>query len=355
MLMTMDALPPAANADYLTEALRKSGALADGRVCNVAVMGSFLKLRSRTRQLRLDYEGPAGDAPRSVILKMGYLDSEGHSTYANAHEIAFYRDVAPALPARLVPRCFEAVDATETSAWHLLLEDLTESHFIATEWPLPPTLAQCESIVQAWARFHAAWWDDARLGVSAGSWPDMDWEQSLRGFADQFARFNDRFVDVVPADRRELYQRLLARAPRLLARYRSRRNLTLIHGDAHWWNCFMPRHGGGDNVRLIDWEGWSIDIATTDIAYMMAMLWFPDRRRRIERPLLDSYHAALTAGGVRGYDRQALDDDYRLSVLLLILRPVGQAMNNIPPRVWWPNLERIFLAVDDLGCRELLG
>jgi hypothetical protein len=26
-----------------------------------------------------------------------------------------------------------------------------------------------------------------------------------------------------------------------------------------------------------------------------------------------------------------------------------------PPRVWWPNLERIMLAVDDLGCRELLA
>jgi hypothetical protein len=30
-------------------------------------------------------------------------------------------------------------------------------------------------------------------------------------------------------------------------------------------------------------------------------------------------------------------------------------MSNIPPVVWWNNLERIFLAVDDLDCRELLG
>ena len=29
-------------------------------------------------------------------------------------------------------------------------------------------------------------------------------------------------------------------------------------------------------------------------------------------------------------------------------------MNNIGPRVWWNNLERIMLAVDDLGCRDLL-
>ena len=56
-----------------------------------------------------------------------------------------------------------------------------------------------------------------------------------------------------------------------------------------------------------------------------------------------------------GYDRQALHDDYRLSALWLIMRPVGQAAINIGPGVWWNNLERIMLAVDDLGCRDLLA
>jgi thiamine kinase-like enzyme len=351
--MTTNSLPPAASAEHLTAALRKSGALGGGRVCNVVVTGSFPKLRSHTRRLRLEYEGAAGDAPDSIILKTGHLDSEARSSTTNAHEIAFYRDVAPALPARGVPRCFEVVEATETSAWHLLLEDLTDSHFIATEWPLPPTVAQCESIVQAWARFHAAWWDNSRLGVSVGKWSDAQgWEQPLQNLAAQVARFTDRFGELLSPERRDLYQRLLDRAPDLLARYSSHRNLTLIHGDAHWWNCFVPREGG--DVRLIDWEDWSIDTATDDLAYMMAMLWYPDRRRRIEQPLLDCYHAALQAQGVCGYDRKALDDDYRLSALWLITRPIWQAANNIGPGVWWNNLERIMLAVDDLGCRELL-
>ena len=53
-----------------------------------------------------------------------------------------------------------------------------------------------------------------------------------------------------------------------------------------------------------------------------------------------------------GYDRQALDDDYRLSVQITI--PVWQAAYNIPSGIWWHHLERIFLAIDDLGCRDLL-
>jgi thiamine kinase-like enzyme len=353
--MTTDPLPSAADAERLTEALRRSGIVGPARVSNVAAMSSLKKLRSHTLRLRLDYEGSAEDAPSSVILKMGHLDSAGRSSYANHREIAFYRDIAPALLDGLVPRCFECVEATDTSTWHLLLEDLTDSHFIATQWPLPPTLEQCESIVRAQARLHAAWWDNPRLGTSVASWRDADaFDRDLQSFAEQFTRFTDRFGEVMPPERRDLYRRLLDRAPRLLARYHSRRNLTIIHGDAHSWNCFLPRHGDGD-VRLIDWEGWSIDTATDDLAYMMAMLWYPDRRRRFERRLLDRYHAELLTHGVSGYDRQALADDYRLSALWLITRPVWQAANNIGPAVWWNNLERIMLAVDDLGCRDLLA
>jgi hypothetical protein len=74
----------------------------------------------------------------------------------------------------------------------------------------------------------------------------------------------------------------------------------------------------------------------------------------MERPLLDRYQAVLVAHRVRGYDRRALEDDYRLSVLWQITTPIYQAVNNIPPVIWWNNLERILLAVDDLGCLDLL-
>ena len=52
--------------------------------------------------------------------------------------------------------------------------------------------------------------------------------------------------------------------------------------------------------------------------------------------------------------RRALQEDYRLSVLWQILTPVWHHAARIPPVIWWNNLERIHMAVDDLGCRELL-
>src|SRR5262245_7221462 len=260
MLVVPEPPPRTTDPEYLTEALRRAGARNPARVVNVTVMSSLKKLRSHTLRLRLDYNGPAGDAPSSVILKMGHLDGAGRSSYANPREIAFYRDVAPAVPTGVAPHCFDVVEATDTSAWHRLLEDLADSHCIATAWPLPPTFSQCESIVRAQARFHAAWWDNPLLGLSARGWRDTDAvDRDLQSFAERLTGFTSQFSEAVPPERRDLYGRLLDQAPRLLARYHSHRNLTVIHGDAHPWNFFIPRHDAAEDVRLIDWENWSID------------------------------------------------------------------------------------------------
>jgi hypothetical protein len=87
---------------------------------------------------------------------------------------------------------------------------------------------------------------------------------------------------------------------------------------------------------------------------MIALHWYPDRRSRMEQVLLDCYHTALLESGVQDYDRAALSEDYRLAVLWQATTPISQAMSDIPPVIWWNNLERIFLAVDDLACQELL-
>jgi thiamine kinase-like enzyme len=347
-------LPVAGDARHISEALRRSNLPANTRVREVVVESSRPTILSRIMRLRLHYDGTTTGAPDTVILKTGLPERIDSGGRAGLQEVAFYRDVAEAIQPRLVPRCFEASHDAGTNDWHLLLEDLSDTHVIATVWPLPPTTEQCERIIDTLARFHAAWWDDPRLGVSIGTWRDE--AASHRLLADltaHFARFADRLGDSLPRERRTLYERLLDAVPRLFERYHTRRNVTLIHGDAHVWNIFLPRDGG-DDLRLFDWDGWRIGVAASDLAYMMALHWYPDRRRRLERTLLDRYHATLLAQGVRGYDRQALHDDYRWAVLWQMATPVFQAAFNIPPVIWWNHMERIMFAVDDLGCRELL-
>ncbi|HKD74002.1 MAG TPA: hypothetical protein VKB76_00850, partial [Ktedonobacterales bacterium] len=310
---------------------------------------------SRIVRLRLAYDGESGDAPASIILKTAHPERVAMGFEAGRHEVAFYRDVGTATPPGLLLRCFEAQEDAEAKSWHLLLEDLTETHMVATAWPLPPSLAQCERIVDVRARFHAAWWDEPRLGVSIGVRRDAGKvEQTMRDFSVHYARFADRLGDNLSSEQRALYERFQSSTAVLIARYEAQRNVTITHNDAHVWNCFMPRDGGSD-VRLFDWDAWRIGVAASDLAYMMAMHWYPERRRRMEQALLDRYHATLVEEGVRGYDRRSLDDDYRLAVLWQIATPVWHLAYDIPPVIWWNNLQRILLAVDDLGCREWLA
>jgi hypothetical protein len=352
--MTSDPLPAAAEPDRLTAALRGAGALGDGRVRDVAVASARNTILSRIVRLRVSYDGAAADAPHSLIFKTGLPERMNAQWSGGRQEVAFYQKIAATMPTRLTPRCFEAQWDAETNGWHLLLEDLTDTHQVATIWPIPPTVADSERIVVARARFHAAWWDDPRLGTSVGTWLDPD-DPQLATFAAEFTRFADRLGDRLSSERRKIYERLIAEGQRLNARYHTHRHMTILHSDAHVWNVFLPREPASDDVRFFDWDAWRVDVATDDLAYMMALHWYPSHRRRCERALLDRYHEALVAHGVTGYDRRALDDDYRLSVLWQIATPVWQAQHNIPPVVWWPHLERIFMAVDDLGCRDLLA
>ncbi|MGE0722789.1 MAG: aminoglycoside phosphotransferase [Alphaproteobacteria bacterium] len=346
------ALPPAAEAGHLTQALRRAGALGAGQVASVVAEASFATVLSHVFRLRLTFDGPAGGAPGSLILKAGLPDRPGGPWRGGLAEVAFYRDVAPAAPAGLVPRCFEAEADPEAGTWHVLLEDLTDSHAVATRWPLPPTEAQCAAIVEARARFHAAWWNDPRLGASLGTSPALD-APPVRDFADRYARFQAEMGDRLSPRQRDLFERFLDALPRLAERHRGAGRLTILHGDSHVWNCFLPRDGS-DDVRLFDWDAWRIGIGTDDLAYMMALHWYPPQRQAFERPMLDRYHAALAAAGVRGLDRDTVGRDYRMSVLWQIATPVTQHAIGIPPLIWWNNLERIHLAVEDLDCRSLL-
>jgi aminoglycoside phosphotransferase (APT) family kinase protein len=270
--------------------------------------------------------------------------------------VAFYTQLAPKMPPGLVPRCFDGHFDEDSLTWHLLLEDLTDSHEIATAWPLPPSRDQAVAIVTTLARWHAAWWDHPGLGDTAGTWASTeDSAQHMETFAGHYDRFADLLGDRLSEERRILYRRLIDQSDRLSRRYHSRRHLSITHGDAHIWNFMLPRAGVADTVRIFDFDLWSINVPTNDLAYMMAMQWYPERRQALERSLLNLYHDTLIESGITGYTRGALDRDYRWSVLWHITRPVWQWSINIPPLIWWNNLERVMIAVEDLGCEELLG
>ena len=354
--MSTQALPAAIEPAQLTAMLRSAGVLPEGRVTSVRSVHSFPTVLSHLHRLKLEYEGAVVLAPRHLYLKTGLPRGPGATMDSGRREVAFYTTVAPATPPGLLPRCFDAQARPDGASWHLLLEDLTDTHFIATQWPLPPTVAETEIIMRCRARFQAAWWDHQRLGDGVGHHPsDAEIDQWQAWLAGLYEAFAGALGERLSPERRALYEKLFAEAPRLVQRTRAPRHMTVIQGDAHVWNCFLPKDGTSETPRLFDWDGWRVAVGTEDLAYMIAMHWYPDLRQRAERPLLDAFHDELLANGVTGYDRRALQDDYRLSVLWQTTRPIWMRSVGIPSVIWWNNLERIHLAADDLNCQELLG
>lgn len=338
----------------LTEQLRQRGLLKKGSVVGLYGHRPVSSTLALTQRIDISYDTVDGDLPSTAFLKTARPADAARGSKVGHGDFQFYTRVAPAMPSGIVPACYDASLDDSTGAWYLLLEDLSESHYFASEWPIPPTKDECASIIDVHARSHAAWWDSADLAYRMPA-PTPESEcTALERNAILYEAFAKRLGDRLSPSRRGLYERLFSSPAKVAARFAVQHDLTLLHGDAHVWNVFLPRDSQ-HSIKLFDWDSWAVGVATDDLAYMMAMHWHPEQRARIEGPLLDRYHAALRANGVLDYGRDALAEDYRWSALRLITRPVRQERHGLPASIWWNNMERIMLAVEALNCRALLG
>ncbi len=353
-----DVLPDLAHVtpEWLTKVLRDQGHLEDGRVTAVHLKTTRSTAVSLVAHLEVQYTADAAaSVPSQLFLKTSRPDLIAAFPLRGQKEVAFYTRIAAAMLAPLVVRCYDAVYAPETQKFHLVLEDMSASHFQATIWPLPPLQAQCVQAIDGLAQLHAHWWDHAGLAQDMGARPtEASMQQGFHWVEHTLPEFLDFLGDRLSRQRRAVYEHVLRVAPLLRQRLLADHGLTLVHGDAHVWNFLFPRNVDTDTVRLIDWEGWSMGLGTVDLAYMMALHWYPERRARLEQPLLRRYHTQLLTHGIVGYDWEACWYDYRLAAIRNLFIPMRQWAAKLWPAIWWGHLERALLAFEDLQCRELL-
>jgi thiamine kinase-like enzyme len=165
----------------------------------------------------------------------------------------------------------------------------------------------------------------------------------------------DFLGDRLTMKRRKIYDEVLAGLPDLYTRLTLRSAYTVIHDDIHIGNVLYPRNSTIDRVRIIDWQTWHIDLAAKDLAHMMAVFWFPEQRRILERVLLRRYYDRLCEDGVTDYSWDQLLYDYRLCVIRKLFHPAWQWATGHHPNIWWNHLERVMTAYEDLRCHELLN
>ncbi len=128
---------------------------------------------------------------------------------------------------------------------------------------------------------------------------------------------------------------------------------TVTHGDSHYWNFLFPRNKEENQCVIIDWQSWGIGLGAEDLAYMIALFWYPERRQRMEQPLLKFYLEEMQKQHI-DYVWNDFWTEYRISVIFNLLSPVFRQSRDRHPAIWWPLLESGFGAFEDLNCLEFL-
>ena len=340
-----DSWPTAAK---LSRWLRHSGSLACGSVTHVDVALEHKSEISSLFFLTATYSVDApSDLPRRLVVKTPPAQAGGEDY--SPSELQFYREVAPPLASPPVVRCLAVIENEGT----IVLEDLRATHDHPL-WPIPPTKFQAEIAIDALAHVHAPYWEAPVLGKTIGRLHTVEsLTDMVHGVGAQLPAFFEEFGDSLTAETREIYERVFASSLKPWLRLTEPRALTIIHGDAHTWNFLFPRRGSGP-AYLIDWQLWHIDVGARDLAFLMALHWFPDRRCELERPLLRRYHEALLAQGVANYTLADLWLDYRRCVARNLTIPIIFWKRGMKPEGWWGRLECALAAYRELGCNELL-
>ena len=341
---------------WLTARLRENGHLDRGKVSRIN-KECFTTHFSHICRLEVAYSDDASrELPPRMLLKAALSGSAGSLDMGKV-EVSAYVALAGAMADPPIVRCFDAVHSARSNRSHILMEDLSPTHF-QPEIPVPPSRRHCELCVQSLAQLHAFWWQNPGLGATIG---ELLNETSLNeivaqleaGLAGIIAFLGDR----LSPHRRIIFERALDLMPEFWRRrLTSTRHNTLIHGDAHLWNFLHPKDPDSGRAYLIDLGTTNrIRPPTNDLAHMMALQWFPERRAIMELGLLQCYHDALVSFGVKDYRWEDCVLDYRFSVISHLFTPIFQwAGNWIPAIVWWHNLDRIFQAYEDLHCGELM-
>jgi hypothetical protein len=359
--------------EWLTAVLRQEGILLQGEVITVEREATDV-LNSRTDHLLLHYSADAAPGvPTRLILKQNIQEAWGIE--AGAQEVTFYTLVASLRehPPGIVP-CYAAAYDAQSGQSYLLFQDLSATHQapvtrdqqIGIVEGVPPA-AYNDAVVETLAQVHAYWWDHPfretdRFDVGYWSRNAERFEQYLQRRRHSWDGLMAREHAWFPDDVRDLYEHVLGHLHRhwaqyLEPRFRAKRNLTLIHGDAYFCNFLVPRVPGRGATYLLDWQSPSFDIGAYDLANLCAAFWTSRQRHEDQREeiMLRRYHTVLQQNGVHDYSWDDLLTDYRTSLIFWLLMPVQDGYDGSGTEYWWPKMQCLVAAFREWHCDHLLG
>ncbi len=334
--------------------LQKNGFLFSGRVSSIKqeIITSYLTMTATFYSLKISYsQSSSGQLPKKIVVKV----TKPEAYIVGRKEADFYNSIINTKTILPLITCYGTKFSPETKQYYLLLDDLTHSHNPpAAQWPLPPIQKQCEEAIAVLAEIHSYGWDNFGFIEPHIEQPsEKTIQQRLQQDQKLFPQFVDFLGDRLSAKRIQAYEILFSKLGELMwSRLSFTNRLTLLHGDAHFWNFLYPNNEDNRCV-IIDWALWKIGLGAFDLSYMIALHFYAEQRQRMEKPLLKYYLEELQKQNVN-YDWNNFWTDYRISVIYNLLWPIRQLAWSLPPVVWFANLEKGFAAFDDLNCLEFM-
>ena len=342
---------------WLTTVLSKSDALTSGAVAAFEVdrgRGNW----STNASLSVRYvAGSQGSLPERLFLKL--VDADLDDEFFGPSEVTYYtRDYIGVEDAPLV-RCYDAVFSAERLRYHILLDNLSETHITAAN--KAPTLEYGLALAEGLAAMHAHRWGAARLAEAEAPIHPAGHIQRFVDIAEPgVGHILNRFsADLEPHWPETMWTLYAKHPPAIIERAQDDNGFTLIHGDAGPYNILAPRQGDRP-IYIIDRQpfDWSLTtwLGVYDLAYAVVLDWEVEDRRRWEMPVLRHYHRQLIEKGITGYPWERLFDDYRLCAAMgvYIATEYCRGGVNEPALPYWlPRLKRALTACDDLNCSEL--
>ena len=344
--------------EWLTSILVRSGTMTKGTVTAFDARTGQANWSTNGR-LYVNYSIDAqGERPQHLFLKMGQFDPDEEDAFGISEVTYYMQDYVDVLDAPLV-RCYDAAYSESSKRYHLLMDDVSETHIVAAE--KEPTLAYGYALAEGLASLHTRWWGIEKLAEAGAPIHDAVF---IQRFVDRCEPGVDHILRREPNDLAphwpSLMRTLYAKHPlALIERTNDANGFTLIHGDVGENNIMVPRNGERP-IYLIDRQpfNWSLTtwLGVYDLAYAIVLDWPTEVRRECEIPILQCYHDCLIKNGVTHYSWNQLFDDYRLCVAMgvyIATEYCRDGTNKHWFHVWLLMLQRSLVACDDLKCSEL--
>lgn len=290
----------------------------------------------------VQYRDKASNAPKRLFLKKGRRYSE----------YSFWRYIAPRTTQVPLAKCYYAAFDDEVGQSTLIFDDLSTTY---TDHPdsLPFSRQELWHAMDILATLHRQWWEhpDLKSGGELDAHIDDVMPFILRQVTPQLGEFFDALGDAISPKRRQTYERILAALPLepLTQRLHTHDRVTLVHGDAHFWNFAKPIDPNQPTL-LQDWAVWHVNSPAYDLSYMLGVRCFSDYRARFERDAVQHYVEQLN---LPGYGFSDCWQDYRMTLVFQCVWPIFWHKFS-SPSIWYHAFECLMTAIEELDCLEFV-